>query len=210
MYSQASRIERHGCGESLSGSPHGKPERDSPPSKQVARLQIVKKKSIRFRPRKNGCAFFARGDLYFSRDSHLCFVCGAADPKPREQPKLRRQLLDLARDNEKKLFCVLAENAVIDLLRQVDERHKNNDLGVIENIIASAVCSLLLFRESPGSFAELGLFSANEAICKKMLTAVLAEYQGDSFITLGPIKAVGLKSYFFPANCFEGALQRCI
>ncbi len=161
-------------------------------------MRIVKENKAFDSAREKTEAFFARGDLYFSTDSHLCFVCGAADPRPGDPPKLRRQFLDWAKENEQKLVCVLAENAVTDLLRQVDERHKNNDLGVIENVIANTVDSLLLFPESPGSFAELGLFSANDAICKKMMIAVLAEHQGDSFITLGPIKAVGLKSSFIP------------
>ena len=149
-------------------------------------------------PRERILGFFTRGDLYFSRDLHISFVCGAADPLRDELPKLRRRFLDWADIHEPKLICVRAEKAVTDLLRDVEERHSANNLGIIENIIADAVDSLLLFPESPGSFAELGLFSANEDICKKMLIALLAEYQGDSFITLGPVRHVSGRSSFAP------------
>gem|GEM_PF-3689704 len=131
-------------------------------------------------------------------DLHLCFVCGAADPVDDEPPKLRRSFLTWIQLNEPKIVCVMAENAVTDLLRQVDERMASKDLSVIEETIASTVDSLLMFPESPGSFAELGLFSANTNICQKMLVAVAHEYQGDSFIILGPIKRINSQSSFSP------------
>lgn len=143
-------------------------------------------------------SFFKRGDLHFSRDVHLCFVCGAADPPAGEPPKIRRQFLDWITKNESKIVCVEAENAVTDLLREVDERRTSKNLAVIEETIADTVDSLLLFPESPGSFAELGLFSANEAITQKMLVAVEHQYQGDSFIILGPIKRINASSSYAP------------
>lgn len=159
-------------------------------------MQVIKENKAFDSPREKTMTFFSRGDLYFPRDVHLSFVCGASDPIREEAPKFRRRFLDWAQANEPKLVCVRAENAVTDLLRQVDERHAANDLGVIENVIAETVDSLLIFPESPGSFAELGLFSANEAICEKMLVALLVEHQGDSFITLGPVKHISVKSSY--------------
>lgn len=161
-------------------------------------MQVIKENRAFDVPREKTFNFFARGDLYFSRDLHLSFVCGAADPRDGQLPKFRRRFLDWAQVNESKLVCVRAENAVTDLLRQVDERHASNNLAVIENVIAKTVDSLLIFPESPGSFAELGLFAANESICAKMLIALLAEHQGDSFITLGPVKHVSMKSAYAP------------
>ena len=132
-------------------------------------MQVIKENKAFDSPREKTVTFFSRGDLYFSRDLHLSFVCGGEDPRDGEPPKFRRQFLDWVKSSEPKLVCVLAENAVTDLLRQVDERRVGNNLGAIENVIAETVDSLLLFPESPGSFAELGLFSANENICEKML-----------------------------------------
>lgn len=129
---------------------------------------------------------------------HLCFVCGAADSVGASNPSLRRRFLDYVQTNEPNIVCVRAENAVTDLLRRVDERRASKDLSVIEEAIAETVDSLLLFPESPGSFAELGLFSANEKISRKMLVAVEHQYQGDSFIILGPIKRINSNSSFSP------------
>ena len=111
---------------------------------------------------------------------------------------MRRQFLDWSQVNEPNIVCVQAENAVTDLLRQVDERRSSKDLAVIEEAIANTVDSLLLFPESPGSFAELGIFSVNEEISKKMLVAVAHQYQGDSFIILGPIKKINARSTYSP------------
>jgi hypothetical protein len=111
---------------------------------------------------------------------------------------MRASFLAWVEGNEPKIVCVRAENAVTDLLRQVDERRASKDLAVIEETIATTVDSLLIFPESPGSFAELGLFSANEAISQKMLVAVAHKYQGDSFIILGPIKKINARSSFTP------------
>ena len=143
-------------------------------------------------------SYFKRGDLHFSTEVHLCFVCGAADAPDGSSPFLRRQFLDWISVNEPRIVCVQAENAVTDLLRQVDERRASKNLAVIEETIAATVDSLLLFPESPGSFAELGLFSSNDAISQKMLVAVQHRYQGDSFIILGPIKRINANSSFTP------------
>lgn len=161
-------------------------------------MQVVKDNRAFDIPRERTQAFFRRGDLHFATKVHLCFVCGAADPGEGKPLSLRRQFLDWSRSNEPNIVCVQAENAVTDLLRQVDERRSSRDLAVIESAIADTVDSLLLFPESPGSFAELGLFSVNEKISKKMLVAVAPQHQGDSFIILGPIKRINSQSSYSP------------
>ncbi|UNK56181.1 retron St85 family effector protein [Pseudoxanthomonas daejeonensis] len=161
-------------------------------------MQVIKENKAFDPPRSRIVSFFRRGDLHFRTDIHLCFVCGAADPLKGEPPKWRRQFLDWVAVNEGKIICVKAENAVTDLLREVDERRTSKDLSIIEETIADTVDSLLLFPESPGSFAELGLFSANDAIGRKMLVAVEHQYQGDSFIILGPVKRINAISSFTP------------
>jgi hypothetical protein len=161
-------------------------------------LQVVKENKAFESPRGKTFDFFSRGDLYFSRDFHLSFVCGAADPRAGSHAGFRRRFLDWAGGHEPKLICVQAENAVTDLLRQIDERGEVRSLAVIENTIAETVDSLLIFPESPGSFAELGLFAANDALCKKTIVALLAVHQGESFITLGPVRHIALLSAFAP------------
>lgn len=161
-------------------------------------MQVVKDIKAFDPPRARMAGFFKRGDLHFTNGVHLCFVCGAADPKEGAPLSHRRQFLNWIEDNERRIVCVQAENAVTDLLRQVDERKASKDLAVIEETIATTVDSLLLFPESPGSFAELGLFSANDAISQKMLVAVTHKHQGDSFIILGPVKKINANSSFSP------------
>jgi hypothetical protein len=161
-------------------------------------LQVVKENKAFESPREKTLEFFSRGDLYFSRDFHLSFVCGAADRDTGEPLSFRTQFLCWAQQHEPKLICVQAENAVTDLLRQADEVGGARSLAVIERMIADTVDSLLIFPESPGSFAELGLFAASDDLCKKTLVAMLAEHQGPSFITLGPVRHIALLSAFAP------------
>lgn len=144
--------------------------------------------------------FFSRGDVFYSTDFHLCFVCGGADPLPGQRPTLRSSFLQWAANNEtaEKLVCVQAENAVTDLLRRAGERRKAGTLSDIESIIAETVDSLLLFPESPGSFAELGMFSVDKEIASKMLVTLLPEHQVDSFIMLGPIRNISAESEYSP------------
>lgn len=175
-------------------------------------MQVVKDNKAFESPRERTYEFFSRGDLYFSRDFHLCFVCGAADGQEGRPPAFRRQFLDWAEIREPKLICVQAENAVTDLLRQVEEVGARS-LAVIEGVIADTVDSLLIFPESPGSFAELGFFAASDALCKKTQIAMLAEHQGSSFITLGPIRHIALSSAFGPVPIilvepFPGVFQQ--
>lgn len=142
--------------------------------------------------------FFSRGDVFYSTDFHLCFVCGGADPQEGQPPTLRRTFLDWAAINAQKLVCVQAESAVTDLLRRAGERRKAGTLSDIESIIAGTVHSLLLFPESPGSFAELGMFSVDKEIAGKMLVTLLPEHQVDSFLMLGPIRNISAESEFSP------------
>lgn len=143
--------------------------------------------------------YFSRGDLFFSKDTHLCFVCGAAgDTLPgTNEPSLRALFIQYVADRgDHKIVCVRAETAATELLRQIDERGAN--ISLFEKTIAETVDSILIFPESPGSFAELGFFSAHEQIAKKTLVGIKSEHQVNSFITLGPIHSIARVSTFAP------------
>jgi hypothetical protein len=61
----------------------------------------------------------------------------------------------------------------------------------LENILANSVDAIVLFPESPGSFAELGAFSNNENLAKKMIVVVNKKFKNDkSFINYGPNRLV--------------------
>jgi hypothetical protein len=165
----------------------------------VACLQIVKNNTAFDLPREKLKNYFSRGDLFFSRDIHLCFACGSAQEKNSEtgKPSLRALFIKhVLERNDDKMVCVRAETAATELLRQIDERGQN--ISEFERVIAETVNSVLIFPESPGSFAELGYFSAHEKIGRKTLVAVLHEHQSNSFINLGPIHAISKWSIYAP------------
>jgi hypothetical protein len=61
----------------------------------------------------------------------------------------------------------------------------------LENILADSVDSIVLFPESPGSFAELGAFSNNEKLAPKMVVVSNKKYQANkSFINYGPYRLI--------------------
>lgn len=166
----------------------------------MACLQIVKSNTAFDLPREKLKQYFSRADLFFSRDTHLCFVCGAAgDIIPDTgHSSLRAMFIDhVAQRGDSKIVCVRAETAATELLRQIDERGQN--ISTFEKTIAETVDSVLIFPESPGSFAELGYFSAHDAIARKTLVAVRTQHQANSFITLGPVHAISRVSLFAPS-----------
>jgi hypothetical protein len=66
-----------------------------------------------------------------------------------------------------------------------------HNLLKLENILAESVDSIVLFPESPGSFAELGAFSNNEKLAKKMVVVANKKFKNDkSFINYGPNRLV--------------------
>ncbi len=162
-------------------------------------MQIVRGNAAFDAPRESLKAFFSRGDLFFSRDTHLCFVCGASGETLYEGGPRSLRSLFIAHANgraDSKLVCVRAETAATELLRQLDERGQN--ISKFERTIADAVDSILIFPESAGSIAELGYFSAHDSIAKKTLVAITENHQGNSFIMLGPIHAIAKVSQFAP------------
>lgn len=61
----------------------------------------------------------------------------------------------------------------------------------LENILADSVDAIVLFPESPGSFAELGAFSNNIDLAKKMVVIANNKFKSDkSFINYGPNRLI--------------------
>lgn len=66
-----------------------------------------------------------------------------------------------------------------------------HNLLKLENILADSVDAIVLFPESPGSFAELGAFSNNENLARKMIVLSNKKYErSKSFINYGPNRLV--------------------
>jgi hypothetical protein len=61
----------------------------------------------------------------------------------------------------------------------------------LENILAECVDSIVIFPESPGSFAELGAFSNNTKLARKMVVVGNNKFKNDkSFINYGPNRLI--------------------
>lgn len=61
----------------------------------------------------------------------------------------------------------------------------------LENILADSVDSIVMFPESPGSFAEIGAFSNNKELANKIIVISNKKYKSDkSFINYGPYRLI--------------------
>jgi hypothetical protein len=112
-------------------------------------------------------------------------------------PSLRAAFLSYLKDHpDPNLLPVLAEVALEELSREPEEPYVN--LNEFEALIAQSVDSVVIFPESPGSFSELGLFSAIPNLAQKTLVASRIKHQGGSFITLGPVHHLHATSRYKP------------
>lgn len=61
----------------------------------------------------------------------------------------------------------------------------------LENVLADCVDVIVLFPESPGSFAEIGAFSNNAKLASKLIVISNKKYKGNkSFINYGPYRLI--------------------
>lgn len=141
---------------------------------------------------------FNQGQAFLLPHQHLTFVCGARPNTDGEDQSLRTRFLDYLKENnpENSILPILAEQAIDEFLDSgVDTAI---ELGKFENLIADCVDSILIFPESPGSFAELGFFAANVDVLKKTLIANKDSFQGNSFINLGLMPFFNRDSVYKP------------
>jgi hypothetical protein len=142
---------------------------------------------------------FKSDEAFFSIHQHLSFVCGASgDTHADGTPTLRGQFLHFLTANppKHKILPIVAEEAIEEFL--AEETATFLDLGRFEELIAGIVDSVLIFPESPGSFAELGFFAATNSLASKTLVINRQAYQGQSFINLGPIPLYNRLSVYQP------------
>lgn len=136
---------------------------------------------------------FEAPDTFILRDSNIVFVCGG----PMDRSSMRSRFCEYAKTDLKILRVFLAEDAEKDYVS-----HDNPDfhnVGEFEKIIADVSDCLMIFPESPGSYAELGFFSAHEQLRKKILVVNDFTLQGeDSFISRGPVELIDKYSHFKP------------
>lgn len=132
-------------------------------------------------------------NTYFLRDSNIVFVCGGA----MNSSTMRFRFCEFARTELPHLRIFLAEAAQQDYVTHVEPEF--HAVSEFEDIIGEVSDCVVLFPESAGSYAELGYFSRNETLRKKLLIVNDATLQGqDSFIALGPIAIIDKHSRFKP------------
>lgn len=96
----------------------------------------------------------------------------------------------------------------------VDKRATN--LALFENQLANFVDLIVMFPNSPGSFAELGMFAADKFIGKKLLLVQQPAHKSStSFIGRGPVALAAQRSstvvyidYSDRVNILESVLQK--
>jgi len=107
---------------------------------------------------------------------------------------MRAQFLEYAKTSLDKYQIILAEN----IAREIKENQVTEweDIATFENQLSKLAGCVIIFPESPGSFAELGYFSNSPEVNQKTLVVNCLSKQKDSFITIGPVNLIDKKSKF--------------
>jgi hypothetical protein len=126
------------------------------------------------------------------------FLCGGPTDVTSHQPISIRDAIyrELAKDPKVEAKIRLAEH-------YKDWSHDSTyrDLVSFERHLAELSSVIVLSLESPGSIAELGLFSVIEEFQEKLLVFIeTTHYQSQSFIKLGPVNYLE-KAHGNNANC---------
>jgi hypothetical protein len=131
---------------------------------------------------------FQKEAFRVDRTRPLTFICGgniSNGSKP-----LRYQFLEWVIKPPIQIVPVLAERT---FAHQLVERN----LQKFEEFLASTADCVLIFVESPGSFAETGLFASfKETIGRTFIVNTREEARKNSFLNTGPIKLIRKKSDF--------------
>jgi hypothetical protein len=131
---------------------------------------------------------FGKAAFSVDRSKPLTFVCGGNNRNG--NIALRHQFLEQINKLPPQIIPVLAEQA---FPHQLIERN----LQKFEEFLASAADCILIFVESPGSFAETGLFAGLKTIVPRtFIINTQKEAVEDSFLNNGPIKLIRKFSRF--------------
>lgn len=133
---------------------------------------------------------FKTHKVFVNRKDSFLFVCGGA----LTEKNLRGKFLAFAESNLKNWRYFLAEKTYEVL---IDDSNNFINLADLEKFMSDVADCILIFPESPGSYAEVGYFSAFDELNKKTLVANKIEHQSkNSFLNRGPIHTVGKASVF--------------
>ena len=143
---------------------------------------------------KRVATFFDPGNAFISANRNILFVCGGEMDGDYMRPRFR----EFANQELPSWHIFLAETAWDALVSEDGANHSN--LTKIEELIGQIADAIVLFPESPGSFAELGYFAKTKTLAQKSLIISNYDFQGqDSFIALGPILLIDALSTYKPS-----------
>lgn len=121
-----------------------------------------------------------------TEDIQFVFLCGA-NISPGTPSKRRQVLLDFSDKNLPHAKFFLAES-MFKILQA--EGHKTNLLD-IENEVSAFADFIIVVLESESAFCELGAFATHPELRKKIIVINNSNHkQSESFINLGPVKAI--------------------
>lgn len=133
---------------------------------------------------------FLRTDAVSATHSNIILVFGGNGTRSR-----RIRFRKFARENLQEYKVLFPETALKNVVG--DEQFSYNPLHEFEKLIANISACLLIFPESPGSIAELGMFSMIPNIAKKTLVCLDRNHtEHDSFILTGPVDLIDRVSDF--------------
>jgi len=138
---------------------------------------------------------FKEKRVYYRQGRFIMFVCGG---ELREGgTSLRKQFVDWAEQNLPEFVCLLAEDALKDSF--AGEGRSFVNLATFESILADVADCVLIFPESPGSFADTGFFANSKILRQKSLVINKLSHQtAESFLNLGPIDTISSFSFLKP------------
>lgn len=126
--------------------------------------------------------------LHRTASTNIIFVCGGD-----EEYHLRPKFIQFMKSEMPGYRPFRPEAAQKDYFEQDHEDSLN--LNHFEELVSSLSLGIVLFAESPGSYAETGLFSALDNARRKTLVVLNASLQGrGSFLTFGPVAVIVDKS----------------
>jgi len=131
---------------------------------------------------------FVQTGLHRTVATNIIFVCGGNDPT-----HLRPRFIQYMATEMPLYRPFMPEAAQADYFEQ--EHTETLNLSAFEELVSDLSLGIVLFAESPGSYAETGLFSALDNARKKTLVVMNAEFQGPgSFLSFGPVAVISSKS----------------
>lgn len=128
------------------------------------------------------------------KNRFIMFVCGGSLHEG--ETSLRKQFVAWAETNLPDCVSLMAEDALKDSFAQEGSAFVN--LSKFETILAEVTDCILIFPESPGSFAEAGFFSNSKVRNKTLVINPFLFQTSESFLNLGPIDTINSFSFLKP------------